>query len=132
MAIDVEGRMPSGRAAPQPVRAQETRAPRASRRRFGWIVEAVAVVAGYELFEWRRDHVMGSTPAALNHAEQLVRIERATGLFHERAVQHAFLGWPHFMAFWNLYYGTIHFAMPVVALVVLYRKAPARYLRGRT
>ncbi len=35
------------------------------------------------------------------------------------------------MAFWNIYYGTIHFVMPVVALVWLYRKAPARYVRWR-
>src|SRR4051794_14747705 len=129
MAIDVDGGMPSTAAAPPaPV---SSRAPRSSRRRFGWVAEAVAILAGYELFEWWRDHVMGSTPAALRHAERLVDIERATGLFHERAIQAHFLGWPHFMAFWNLYYGTIHFVMPVVALVVLYRKAPARYLRWR-
>ena len=35
------------------------------------------------------------------------------------------------MAFWNIWYGTIHFVMPVVALVWLYRKAPARYVRWR-
>jgi membrane-associated phospholipid phosphatase len=33
------------------------------------------------------------------------------------------------MAFWNIYYGTIHFVMPLVALVWLYRKAPVRYVR---
>ena len=35
------------------------------------------------------------------------------------------------MAFWNIYYGTIHFVVPVVALVLLYRKLPARYVRYR-
>jgi len=35
------------------------------------------------------------------------------------------------MEFWNIYYGTIHFVIPVVALVWLYRKAPARYVRWR-
>jgi membrane-associated phospholipid phosphatase len=35
------------------------------------------------------------------------------------------------MAFWNIYYGTIHFVMPVLALVWLYRKAPVRYVRWR-
>ena len=35
------------------------------------------------------------------------------------------------MSFWNIYYGTIHFVMPVVALVWLYRKAPVRYVRWR-
>ena len=35
------------------------------------------------------------------------------------------------MSFWNIYYGTIHFVIPVVALVLLYRKMPARYLRWR-
>ena len=28
------------------------------------------------------------------------------------------------MAFWNIYYGTVHFVLPVVTLVWLYRKAP--------
>jgi membrane-associated phospholipid phosphatase len=35
------------------------------------------------------------------------------------------------MAFWNIWYGTIHFVMPVVVLVWLYRRLPARYVRWR-
>src|SRR5262249_36053052 len=35
------------------------------------------------------------------------------------------------IAFWNIYYGTIHFVLPVVALVLLYKKMPLRYVRWR-
>ena len=126
MAIDVEGGSAAATGAPTPARA-----PRSKRYRYGWLVEALVIVLAYEVFEFTRDHVMGSTGAALHHAEQLVRLERDTGLFHERAIQHHFLGWSHFLAFWNIYYGTIHFVVPLIALALLYRRAPARYLRWR-
>ena len=35
------------------------------------------------------------------------------------------------MAFWNIYYGTVHFVLPVVTLVWLYRAMPACYVRWR-
>jgi hypothetical protein len=35
------------------------------------------------------------------------------------------------MAFWNIYYGTVHFVLPVVTLVWLYRAMPVRYIRWR-
>ena len=107
------------------------RRPRTKQWRRGWIVEAIGCVAGYEIFDYARDHVMGSTTTARNNAEHLVRLEKAVGLYHEHRIQQAFLDWSHFMSFWNLYYGTIHFVAPVVALVLLYRRAPARYLRWR-
>ena len=61
----------------------------------------------------------------------MVDAEKFLGLYHEYSIQQAFLHADWFMAFWNIYYGTIHFVMPVVALVWLYRKAPARYVRWR-
>ena len=132
MAIEVEEHTDGDDAGARPrAVADAGRRPRSSRYRFGWIVEAVACVVAYEVFEYTRDHVMGPTSAALRHAERLVDIERALGLYREHNIQQAFVGWPRFMAVWNLYYGTIHFVAPVVALIVLYRKAPARYLRWR-
>src|SRR4051794_19810437 len=126
MAIEVDE--PSDRPA---ARQEKGRRPRSARYRFGWVLEAVAVVVAYEVFEYVRDQVMGSTSSALRHALQLVDLEKATGLYHEHAIQHAFLGWRWFMAASNLYYGTIHFVAPALALAILYRKAPARYLRWR-
>ncbi len=68
---------------------------------------------------------------AYRHALQIVDAEKFLGLYHEYSIQQAFLHLDWFMAFWNIYYGTIHFVIPVVALVWLYRKAPARYVRWR-
>lgn len=134
MAVEVDEHVRShanGASAASAAGDDAARRPRSSRHRYGWVVEALAIVVGYEIFEFVRDHVMGPTSAALRHAERLVDIEKAVGLYHEHGIQHAFLGWPRFMAFWNLYYGSIHFVAPLVALLVLYRKAPARYLRWR-
>jgi hypothetical protein len=89
-------------------------------------------VAVYFAYNWLREQAAGSAADALRHARQIVRAERFFGLYQEHRVQQAFLDWSPFISFWNIYYGTIHFALPVVALVVLYRKAPARYVRWRT
>jgi predicted CXXCH cytochrome family protein len=59
------------------------------------------------------------------------RWERALGLYQELRIQRAFIDWGRFLSFWNIYYGTIHFVFPVVTLVWMYRKAPARYVRWR-
>jgi PAP2 superfamily len=85
----------------------------------------------YLLYDWLRDQVVGTSAAALRHAHEVVDAERFLGIYHERAIQQAFLSADWFMSFWNIYYGTIHFVMPVVALVWLYRKAPVRYVRWR-
>ena len=87
--------------------------------------------ACYLLYDTARDRVTGSGTVALRHAEQVISAERFLGLYHEGTIQRAFLSAGWFMSFWNIFYGTIHFVVPVVALVVLYRRAPARYVRWR-
>ena len=59
----------------------------------------------------------GSAHLALDNARDLIRWEKALGLYQELRVQRAFIDWGWFLSFWNIYYGTIHFVMPVVALV---------------
>lgn len=104
----------------------------ASRRiRHGWMLEVVVGAAVYFLYDWLRDKTTGTSAAAYRHALQIVDAEKFLGLYHEYSIQQAFLRADWFMAFWNIYYGTIHFVMPVVALVWLYRKAPVRYVRWR-
>jgi hypothetical protein len=104
----------------------------ASRRiRYGWMLEVGVGTALYFLYDRLREKTTGSTAAAYRHAIQIVDAEKFLGLYHEYSIQQAFLRADWFMAFWNIYYGTIHFVMPVVALVWLYRKAPVRYVRWR-
>jgi PAP2 superfamily len=104
----------------------------ASRRiRHGWVLEIVVGTAIYVAYDWLRDRTTGTSAAAYRHALQIVDAEKFLGLYHEYSIQQAFVRADWFMAFWNIYYGTIHFVMPVVALVWLYRKAPVRYVRWR-
>ncbi|MFN8024778.1 MAG: phosphatase PAP2 family protein [Acidimicrobiia bacterium] len=109
----------------------DPRWPLSKRIRRGWILEILAGAGIYFLYDWLRDQATGSAAAALEHARQVVDVERFFGIYQERAIQQAFLSADWFMAFWNIWYGTIHFVMPLVALVVLYRKMPARYVRWR-
>jgi membrane-associated phospholipid phosphatase len=105
--------------------------PRTKRFRFGWLVETGVGIAIYFLYDTLRDQAMGTASEALRHGKQVVDIERFFGLYQEHRIQQAFLPWHWFISFWNIYYGTIHFVMPVVALVAMYRKTPARYVRWR-
>src|SRR5437588_573874 len=61
-----------------------------------------------------------------------IRAERALGLFQEGRLQRAFLDHRTVLQFWNIYYGTIHFAVPVLALWLLWRRRPEGYPRART
>jgi hypothetical protein len=109
----------------------DARIPLTKRFRFGWIIEVAVGIGLYFLYDSLRDKTMGTASAALRHAKQVVRIERDFGIYQEHRIQHAFLSWHWFISFWNIYYGTIHFVMPVIALVAMYRKTPTRYIRWR-
>ncbi len=114
--------------APDAARAQW---PLTKRIRHGWIIEVLVGVGIYLLYDTLRDHAAGVSADAYRHAIQIVDAEKFLGLYHEYSIQQAFLGLDWFMSFWNIWYGTIHFVMPLVALVWLYRKLPARYVRWR-
>ena len=106
--------------------------PLSRRVRFGWVAELLAMIGVYLTYDVLRDHVAGPTHVAFQHAKQLVAAERWLGIYWERGIQQAFLNVDWFIAFWNIFYGTVHFVIPAVVLVWLYRKAPARYARWRT
>lgn len=72
-----------------------------------------------------------SAGEALANAKSVIRLEELLGMYHERAIQQAFLGQSWFIEFWNFFYGSFHFVVTVFALVVLFRRFPARYLRWR-
>ena len=91
------------------------------------MLEIAACAALFFAYDWVRDRIAGSAATAFSNAKDVVAAEKWLGLYHEHSIQHAFLNADWFMAFWNIYYGTIHFVVPIVALVLLYRKLPARY-----
>jgi hypothetical protein len=101
------------------------------RLRYGWIVETALGVALYFAYDDVRERVSGSGRVALANARDLIGWEKSIGRYQELRIQRAFIDWAPFVSFWNIYYGTIHFVMPVVALVLLWRRAPERYVVWR-
>ncbi len=97
----------------------------------GWIIETLLGIGLYVGYDELRSRVAGSGRVALDHAYDIVRWERALGIYQEHRIQQAFIGGSAFISFWNIYYGTIHFVMPVVALVTLWRRTPERYVVWR-
>lgn len=110
---------------------QSGASPRTKRIRHGWLIEVGVGIAIYFLYDTLREQAMGTASTALRHGKQIVDAERFLGIYQEHRIQLAFLDWSPFISFWNIYYGTIHFVMPVVALVAMYRKTPVRYVRWR-
>lgn len=66
---------------------------------------------------------------AFNHAKAIIQVERNIHLYFEDALQQWYLDLPAhgLIRFWNVYYGLGHFVVTTVALVWMFRRAPARY-----
>ena len=106
--------------------------PRSKRWRFGWIAELLAVIVIYRIYDWGRDQAAGGVGGCVLE-RQGHRGRRAIPrhLLGEAGSSRRFLNADWFIAFWNIFYGTVHFVLPVVTLVLLYRKLPLRYVRWR-
>jgi len=105
--------------------------PRSKRWRYGWLAETAVLLVIYRLYDFGREKAVGTTRAAFENAKDIISAERFLGIYWERPIQEAFLNVDWFIAFWNIYYGTVHFVLPVVTLVWLYRRMPERYVRWR-
>ena len=57
----------------------------------------------------------------------LIDIEQAMGLYVEEWIHNTFLPWDWFIVFWNVFYGTFHFAVTIGAMVLLFARHPERY-----
>jgi len=64
---------------------------------------------------------------AYHHATAVIRVERDLWIFHEHRIQDLFRGWSHFFQFWNVYYGTAHFVITIIAVIWLFHRQPGRY-----
>lgn len=94
-----------------------------------WWKEAIIVASFYAVYSWTRN-LFGSNKIAADgipeqaftNAERIIRLERWLGLFHEETIQDWFLPYRTFIQFWNVYYGTLHFAVTIGVFVLLYVK----------
>lgn len=118
-------------AEPATMTAESSVLPRSKRRRWLWLLEIAVLLVAYWAYNQLRTMVEGPDHIAFANARTIATIEAALGMDFEAPLQSLFLGHYKFISFWNIYYGTIHFVMPVVALVWLYRVAPGRYVRWR-
>jgi len=76
----------------------------------------------------------GSVPAdeAYANARRILGWEAAIGTDVELAVQRAFLDHGWFLWAANMFYGTMHFLVPIAALLLLWRRRPDAYPLRRT
>ncbi len=106
--------------------------------RVRWWKEAFIVAGFYALYSVVRNRFgsalldTGGTPEQpFNHAEQVIRIERSLGLFHEHAIQNIFLPYRLALQFWNVFYGTAHFLVTITTFITLYVVGRTRFVRWR-
>ena len=69
---------------------------------------------------------------AFDNAIKVIDLERAMGLYREEWIQEQFLDFDAFIVFWNVFYGTFHFAVTIFVMVYLFRRFPERYIFMRS
>ena len=95
-----------------------------------WWKELLLVAGFYGIYTFIRDEFGSASVGAvhaLHNATRVIHLEQWLGIFHEQAVQHWFLQWPSIIRFFNLYYGSLHFLVPIGVLLALFRSWPEDY-----
>ncbi|MGH9059813.1 MAG: phosphatase PAP2 family protein [Acidimicrobiales bacterium] len=136
--VDTAGPGPDG-ATPQSDQVsgldpepQPPEPPRSRALRYGKELGIVLTFYGlYTLVRDIRGERSASVAHALTNAHRVIRVERVFGLFHEAALQQAFIHDRGFMRFWDGFYGTVHFLAVIGVLVFLFVKWPQGYRRWR-
>jgi hypothetical protein len=103
---------------------------RATLRAF--FAELLLIVLLITVYQGVRHLAIGHFGEAARHAEWVWRLERALWLPNEATIQRWVLGWPDSARLANLYYVGVHFPGTTVALVWLFLRHRAIYLRTRT
>jgi len=113
--------------------ATRTHSSDASMIRRRWWLEVLYILAFYLIYSTIRNQ-FGSggnfkvgSGRSLDNAIAIIDVEKAMGLFFEEAVQRPVIGWDWYLQFWNIFYGSLHFAVTIFAMVFLYIRFPLRY-----
>lgn len=104
--------------------------------RLRWWREILLILAFYVVYSFVRN-LFGSqgtgegvdASVAFEHAREVIDAEKAIGLYFEDHLQQWYLDLPAMglIRFWNIFYGTAHFAVTASALFWLLRTDKARY-----
>ena len=108
--------------------------------RLRWWRELIYIAAFYAVYSSIRN-LQGAEGRARHNARLIISIEKHTGLYQEHGVQHWFglhpgadlphLHWHTFIQFWNVFYGSAHFIVTIVAIIWLFRYHGERYALWR-
>ncbi|MCX5014138.1 phosphatase PAP2 family protein [Streptomyces sp. NBC_00555] len=95
------------------------------------LLELLLIRVGYSLYSHIRAAAPTSRDLAEGNGNQILGIERALGIDIEHAVNHAVVDTPWLEAFFNFYYTSFHFVVPLTILAVLYWRRPGDYRWAR-
>ncbi|MFE0583078.1 bifunctional glycosyltransferase 87/phosphatase PAP2 family protein [Streptomyces sp. NPDC058874] len=95
------------------------------------LLELLLIRVGYSLYSHIRAAAPTSRSLAEGNGRQILGMERALGLDIEHAVNQAVVATPWLEAFFNFYYTSFHFVVPLTILAVLYWRRPGDYRWAR-
>ncbi|MFI5545954.1 bifunctional glycosyltransferase 87/phosphatase PAP2 family protein [Streptomyces sp. NPDC051815] len=95
------------------------------------LLELLLIRVGYSLYSHIRAAAPNSRALAEGNGSRIHAVERALGIDIEHAVNHAVVDTPWLEAFFNFYYTSFHFVVPLAILAVLYWRRPADYRWAR-
>jgi hypothetical protein len=104
------------------------------RRQFGrpnLLLELLVIRVGYSVYAHIRLAATAGRDTAEKHGHQIESIERALGINIEHWANHATVQAKWAEDFFNFYYSTFHFILPLTILGVLYVRRPADYRWAR-
>src|SRR5829696_9455641 len=89
-------------------------------RRNHLVVEGLVVLGLYAAYQLSRGFTNESTSLALDHAKEVVSLERRLQLFHEGRLQDAVMRLPGMIDAFGLAYMSLHLGGTIVVLIWLY------------
>ncbi|GGT46086.1 membrane protein [Streptomyces kurssanovii] len=95
------------------------------------LLELLVIRVGYSVYSHIRAAATGSVGAAEEHARQIYSVEGALGIDIEHWVNHAVVRTEWLEAFFDFYYTSFHFLVPLSVLGVLYVRRPSDYRWAR-
>ncbi len=100
-----------------------------------WWVEILLIIGFYVVYSAVRNlngNSLLEPPAhALEHAKQIIELERRLGIFHEARIQDWAEHFTPLIVAGNYFYGSLHFIVTIFAGVFLYRRYSDDYPRFR-
>ncbi|MFJ7964509.1 bifunctional glycosyltransferase 87/phosphatase PAP2 family protein [Streptomyces sp. NPDC096324] len=101
------------------------------------LLELLLIRVGYSAYQQVRLAATGGTNSggratAEQHGRQVLAVERFLHLDVERWVNHAVVGVPGLRDFFDFYYQSFHFGVPLTILAVLYVRRPADHRWARS